>query len=127
VARVAPSAAVIPLDTAGVSRDPDVVTAYRADPLVHHGRLTARLASELVERAARFESEVEGLSLPILVLLGGADRLVPPGGMRRLFDRIGSVDKRLVEYPQAAHELFNEPEQAEVLADVGTWLDAHRP
>lgn len=126
VARVAPAAAVVALDTSGVSRDPHVVDAYRADPLVHHGRLTARLASELVDRAETFDDEVERLTLPVLVLLGGADRLVPPDGMRTLFALIGSVDKRLVEYPNAAHELFNEPERDEVLAEVGDWLDGHR-
>jgi alpha-beta hydrolase superfamily lysophospholipase len=124
-ARVAPAAPVVSLDDSGVSRDPEVLAAYRADPLVHHGKLTARLASELVDRAALFEDQVGGLALPVLVLLGGDDKLVPPDGMRRLFTRIGSADKRLLEYPGAAHELFNEPEKATVLTDVADWLDAH--
>ena len=43
-----PKAGLMALDAAGVSRDPAVVQAYVNDPLVHTGKMTARLAGELV-------------------------------------------------------------------------------
>jgi acylglycerol lipase len=39
----------------------------------------------------------------------------------------GSADKTLKVYEGLAHEVFNEPEKATVLADVVAWLDAHCP
>ena len=124
-ARVAPRLGVIKLDVRGVSRDPAVVAAYRADPLVHHGPLTAALGAALIDRAAEFPREAPTLAVPLLVLIGGADQLVDPSGMRALFPRFGSQDKSLKEYPGLAHELFNEPEQDIVIADVVGWLDGH--
>ena len=123
---LAPSTGVVQLDATHISRDPAVVAAYRNDPLVHSGKLTARLAAELLDRAARFKDEVGDLTLPVLIVHGAEDKLVAVEGSRNLLARFGSVDKCLVEYPAMYHEVFNEPEKAEVLAEVAGWLDAHR-
>lgn len=125
VAKVAPRVGVVALDASLISRDPAVVAAYRTDPLVHTGKLTAGLGAALLDRAARFASEVGRLDLPVLVLVGGDDRLVNPAGIRRLFPMIGAVDKSIIDYPGLYHEVFNEPEQAKVLADLTAWLDRH--
>jgi alpha-beta hydrolase superfamily lysophospholipase len=124
-ALVAPRSKVVQLDAEGVSRDPAVVRAYRDDPLVYHGKLTARLVAELVNRTDRFPREVAGLTLPVLMAVGGDDQLVDPAGPRELFAKIGSSGKALIDYPGLHHELFNEPERDQVLADVADWLDAH--
>ena len=124
-ARFAPRLGVVKLDVRAVSRDPAVVAAYRADPLVHHGPLTAALGAALLDRAAGFPTEVGDLVVPVLVLIGTADQLVDPAGMRALFPQVGSPDKELKEYPGLAHELFNEPERDRVLADVVSWIDNH--
>lgn len=123
-ARFAPRLGVIKLDVRGVSRDPAVVAAYRADPLVHHGPLTAAFGAALMDRAATFSEEAPSLAVPLLVIVGGADQLVDPVGIRTLFPSFGSVDKTLSEYPGLAHEVFNEPERDVVLAELINWLDA---
>ncbi|MBN2085807.1 MAG: lysophospholipase [Anaerolineales bacterium] len=50
---LAPSAGVLPVDPSTISRDPDVVKAYIADPLVFHGKTTARLAAEMLRALLR--------------------------------------------------------------------------
>jgi alpha-beta hydrolase superfamily lysophospholipase len=38
---------------------------------------------------------------------------------------VGSADKTLKLYPELLHEIFNEPEHPQVLADMAAWLEIH--
>jgi acylglycerol lipase len=122
---LAPSAGVLPVDPSTISRDPDVVKAYVADPLVFHGKTTARLSAEMLRALIRVSSETDKITLPFLAMQGGADRLVDPDGAQILYERAGSKDKTLKIYDGLYHEIFNEPERAVVFKDIETWLAAH--
>jgi acylglycerol lipase len=115
------------LDPSGVSRDPAVVRAYVDDPLVHTGKITARLGAELLKTMRHVAAEAGRIRLPILILQGGADKLVDPAGARMLYDLVGSTDKTLKVYDGLYHEVYNEPERQQVLHDVQAWLDRHLP
>ena len=122
---LAPKLGLIQLEAQGVSRDPAVVQAYVSDPLVYTGKTTARLAAELLQAMQRVTAEATEISLPILIVQGSADRLVDPGGARMLVDMLSSADKAIKIYDGFYHEVFNEPERAQVLSDVEAWLEAH--
>lgn len=122
---LAPKLGVLALDAEGVSRDPAVVAAYRADPLVYTGKMSARLAAEMFDAMARTRDAASTIALPILLMHGEADRLTAPEGSRFLFDAVGSADKQLRIYPGLYHEIFNEPERAAVIAELIGWIDAH--
>lgn len=123
--RLAPKLGTRKLSAAGVSRDPDVVRAYEGDPLVFHDKMPAGTAAALFKRAARFADDLPSLRVPLLVVHGSADTLVPVSAGRFAYGRAGSSDKTLKVYSGLAHEVFNEPERAEVLHEVALWLDAH--
>ncbi len=125
LSRYVPRAGVMKLDPTGVSRDPAVVAAYLADPFVHTGKLSARLAAEMFDAMARARDGAAAISLPLLIQHGEADRLTAPAGSRFLFDHVASADKRLEIYPGLFHEIFNEPERDAVLGDLIAWFDAH--
>jgi acylglycerol lipase len=110
-----------------ISRDPAVVEAYVADPLVYQGKITARLGAEMLGAMERVRSEAGRITLPLLIVQGGADRLVDPAGARILYDAVASPDKQLIVYDGFSHEVFNEPEndRDRVLSDVERWLEAH--
>jgi acylglycerol lipase len=112
---------------ADISRDPAVVEEYVADPLVYKGKITARLGAEMLGAMERVRSEAGRITLPLLIVQGGADRLVDPAGARILYDAAASPDKRLIVYEGFSHEVFNEPEhdRDRVLTDVERWLQAH--
>jgi acylglycerol lipase len=122
---LAPKAGVLALDANGISHDPEVVKAYVNDPLVFHGKTPARLAAEMLKGMQRVTTEVGKISLPFITVQGGQDKIVDPAGAQMLYDRAGSKDKTIKVYPGLYHEVFNEPERAEVLKDVETWLAAH--
>lgn len=120
-----PTLGVLQLDASGVSRDPQVVADYRADPLVHSGKFSARLVTELF---GAMQDVVRGRStirLPLLVMHGDADVMTAVDGSRHFADGVGSSDVTLKIYPGLYHEIFNEPEREAVLDDLYAWLRAH--
>lgn len=124
LSKLAPRMGVLALDAEGVSRDPGVVAAYRADPLVYTGKMSARLAAEMFASMAAARAGAAKISLPILLMHGGDDRLTAPVGSQFLFDTVASADKQLKIYPGLFHEIFNEPERDAVIADLTGWIDA---
>jgi acylglycerol lipase len=118
-----PKVGLVALDADGVSRDPAVVEAYVNDPLVYTGKTTARLAAELLKAMKRVSTEAARITLPILIIQGGSDRLVDPSGAKMLYETVSSTDKTLKVYDKLYHEVFNEPEHDQVLSDVEKWLE----
>jgi lysophospholipase len=67
------------------------------------------------------------LTLPVLILHGADDKLTNPAGSEEFHARAASPDKSFRPWPGLRHELHNEPEQADVIAAILAWLDAHTP
>jgi acylglycerol lipase len=122
---VLPTFGVMGLEADGVCRDPAVVKAYCNDPLVCTGKITARWGAESFKAMRRIAADAGRITLPLLILQGGADRLVDPNGAQMLYAEVSSVDKTIKVYDGFYHEVFNEPEHDQVLRDVETWLEAH--
>lgn len=122
LSRFFPRLGVLALDAQGVSRDPAVVAAYLADPLVYTGKIGARLAAELVDAMAAVQVNARCIELPILLLHGAEDRLAAPAGSQFLHEHVSSADRQLKLYPGLCHEIFNEPERDAVIADVTRWI-----
>jgi len=121
--RIAPGLPVEQLPTDAVSRDPEVVAAYNADPLVHHGKLPAGIARALIGVGETMPQRAGALTGPLLVVHGEQDKLIPVGGSRHLVECVGATDVHLKVYPELYHEVFNEPERAVVLDDVVSWIE----
>jgi alpha-beta hydrolase superfamily lysophospholipase len=105
-----------------ISRDPLVVEAYRSDPLVHD-RVVPRLARFIVDAGREVRANAARWPVPTLLLYAGADRCVASAGSA---DFAGAAPKPIVTAHRFAplfHEIFNEPEQREVLAMLSAWLD----
>jgi len=117
-----PGLPVQELDVEAISRDPAVVAAYNEDPLVYHGKVPAGVGRALLEVGETMPQRAPALTAPLLVVHGGADRLIPVDGSRRLVECVGSTDVELKVYPGLYHEVFNEPERAQVLGDVVSWI-----
>lgn len=122
--RLAPGLPVEDLPADAVSRDPAVVAAYEADPLVHHGKLPAGIARALIGVGETMPQHAAAITAPLLVVHGEQDKLIPVEGSRRLVECVGCTDVHLKVYPGLYHEVFNEPEKALVLDDVTGWIEA---
>jgi alpha-beta hydrolase superfamily lysophospholipase len=125
VGSLLPGLPVEDLPADAVSRDPEVVAAYEADPLVHHGKLPAGIAKALIRVGETMPQRAAALTAPLLVVHGGQDKLISVEGSRHLIECVGSADVKLKVYPELYHEVFNEPERAVVLDDVVSWIEVH--
>ena len=112
------------LDLSGLARDPLVTQTVLADPLFHRVG-TARLSTEVVATIARVQAAAPDFPLPLLVLHGSADRMVPPEGTRAFMARVRHPDRELREYAGAYHVLFADLDHERVLTDVERWIEAH--
>ena len=121
--KIAPGLPVEQLPTDAVSRDPAVVAAYNADPLVHHGKLPAGIAKALLQVGDTMPQRASALTAPLLIVHGEQDKLIPVQGSEHLVECVGSSDVHLKVYPELYHEVFNEPERDVVLGDVASWIE----
>lgn len=120
--RVAPNLGVVVLDSAAVSRDPDVVAYHETNPLMVHSKVRARTATEMLTTADQVQAQLGRIRLPLLVMTGTADKLADPAGSQLIIDRVSSSDKTLKTYEGFYHEILNEPEKQVVLADLVEWI-----
>lgn len=106
-----------------ICRDSQVLESAENDPLMAKGKTPVRLLAELLDAMERVENEAHHISLPILIIQGTDDQIVDPAGADMLHQLASSEDKTLKVYPGLYHELINEPEKDEVLADISGWLE----
>ena len=123
--RLAPGLGVLQLDSSTVSRDPAVIRDYDTDPLNYRGKLPVRTGAEILSATKLVKQRLGQLTLPALVLHGTMDTLAAPSGSDLIERSAASADLTVRRYDGLFHEVFNEPERDQVLADVRGWLDAH--
>ena len=66
--------------------------------------------------------------LPVFIQAGSEDAIGGEKGNQMLvnaFKRAGVSDLELVIYHSARHEVYNETNKDEVIADLVEWLDSH--
>jgi alpha-beta hydrolase superfamily lysophospholipase len=109
-----------------ISRDPKVVAAYVADPLVHD-RISPRLVNFFVESGLLVQQRASQWRVTTLLMFAGSDRCVAPAGSREFSKAAPAVRVTTREFTPLFHEIFNEPEQDEVFAALGLWLQSVKP
>lgn len=110
-----------------VSRDPEIVAAYAADPHVFR-TTTPRWFVEVRAAQRDLIEHANEITTPALFQVAGSDRIADHRIAHELFARLGTPASRkeLRAYPDLYHEVFNEiPEaRAEVIGDLLAWIDA---
>ena len=110
-------------DGTRLSRDDAVADAYRDDPL--RTRVSsARLGSSVFGAMASTSSALDRITMPVYVLHGSDDRLVPTSATEP-FEALPNATR--VVHEGLRHECLNEPEQVDVIAGIIGWLDAQLP
>ncbi|MGB7873250.1 MAG: lysophospholipase [Anaerolineales bacterium] len=110
------------LETSALSRDSEIVSAYENDPLVHN-KISARLFVNAFETGLWALDHAEDITLPLLLMHGGADRLTSSEASLQFAESAGDkVTLRI--WDGLYHEIHNEPEQGEVLAFMVDWMNS---
>ncbi len=108
-----------PIDGELLSRDVAVQEAYLSDRLVIAGS-TAGLGHAVLSTMKTTSAAINRITLPTYVFHGGSDNLVPTASSGPL-GQLSNVTRRV--WDGLRHETLNEPEQAEVRAEVLAWID----
>jgi alpha-beta hydrolase superfamily lysophospholipase len=127
LAAVLPGLPLAPFDLAGISRDPEVVEEYAADPLVYTGRVRVYSGLQLLRiEELTSPGRLARLRLPMLIYHGGADRIVPPEASSLLYQNVSSPDTTYRVFPDAYHEVHNEAEKDALFELIEGWIRSHR-
>ena len=127
VSHLAPHAHVLKLKNEDFSRDPAVVAALNADPLIANEAQPSETVAELVRADQLLGKSFAQITLPLLILHGTADKVTKPGGSKEFYEKAGSRDKMLKLYEGHFHDLLADVGKQQVMADIQAWIDAHIP
>ncbi|WP_059013323.1 alpha/beta hydrolase [Streptomyces specialis] len=113
----------IPIDTTALSRDPAVGVAYADDPLVWHGTFKRPTLEALGRTLDAIAAGGDLGELPVLWMHGEADRIVPVDGTAEGIEQVRGKNLTQHLYQGAEHEIFNETNKDEVLAETTRFID----
>jgi acylglycerol lipase len=122
LSHIAPHAHVLKLKNEDFSRDPQVVAALNADPLIAKESQPLQTVAAMVDADARLERELSDITLPLLVPHGTADKAARPSGSEAFYEHASSEDKTLRRYEGYYHGPLNDTGKQRVLADIHAWL-----
>ena len=109
------------LKTEFVSRDPDVVKAYKADAQVHR-RISAGLAGWILAQGAQTLHDAAQWQVPTLLLYAGQDRLVNAQASADFALAAPATVVQAQCFEGMYHEIFNDLYRAQVFSALKRWL-----
>jgi alpha-beta hydrolase superfamily lysophospholipase len=112
------------LDITGLSRDSEQTKKILDDPLIDL-RLSPRLSTETLYALRWTTLNAHNFKVPIMIIHGTADPLMPPEGSRTFFEHLTIEDKILKLYEGGYHQSFIDVNRNEVIRDVVNWLNQH--
>ncbi len=113
------------LEVSQLSRDEAWQKKSAEDPLYLHVT-TPRWFFEMLGAQKALDGRGKDFKLPVLVCAGNADPIAATPVAKAFFDTMGSTDKTWKEYDGFRHEVLNEIGKEQVLADISSWISAHR-
>jgi alpha-beta hydrolase superfamily lysophospholipase len=127
LSHLAPHLHVFTLKNEIFSRDPAVVAAMNADPLIANESQPAETSAELIRGAEQLKANMPKYRVPVLIIHGTADKATRYQGSQYFYDHAGSKDKTLKLYEGHYHDLLSDVGKEDVMADIQSWLDERIP
>ena len=127
LSHIAPRLNVLTLKNVDFSRDPLVVAALNADPLIAGETQPAATIAALARADERLHDNFETITLPLLIMHGTDDKVTVYHGSEYFHAHAGSADKTLKLYKGHYHDLLADIGREEVMADMLAWIEARIP
>jgi len=124
LSHIAPNLGVLKLKNEDFSRDPALVAALNADPLIKDETQPAITVAALVRADERLHDEFPAITIPLLILHGTDDRAAVYKGSEFFHQTAGSADKTLKLYEGHYHDLLADLGKEAVMADITGWIEA---
>lgn len=125
LSHVAPQLGVRYIDTNDISSIPEEVERYVNDPLIWHGGMKARWGVAMVSSITLLRESVATISLPLLLIHGSEDHLVPISSSHFINDNVSSQEKKFEVFEGSRHEVLHDKEQERARELIKDWVLAH--
>lgn len=122
VGAILPKLRTVKIDSSFISRDQEVVNKYDSDPLILRKGTHARTGAELIKIMKKMENKFPDFKHPVLIMYGGADKLIEPEGSELFYNRVGSKDKELLKFEKSYHEITRDYDKDKVMSKMITWM-----
>ncbi len=122
LANIIPMAAAESHDIRALSRDPNVVAEFRADPLTHNGGIPSQTGQTLGRAAEIALANAANVRVPVLIVHGEDDKIASIRGSRQFVEASGNPQHHLYAVPAGHHEPFNDPGGDTLVDEVGIWI-----
>ena len=109
-------------DNNGISRDPEVVKAYRNDPLTCHFA-TVQQGTEIIRALGEMPERAREIRVPVVIAHGSLDSIIRLEGSFELLTQMPSHDKTLHILPGGYHEPHNDLGKEEYFSLVCRWME----
>jgi lysophospholipase len=107
-----------------MAKDPMIVELIKNDPL-RFKFMTARFGIQVQSAMKTAIESAQQISVPVLYLQGGLDKLVDPIQAKSFFETLKIDDKTWKYYDDLYHTLPQLNDNEVVLQDIFQWIDRH--
>lgn len=121
--KVLPGLPVLSLPPEQLARDPEVVTGYKKDPLVYHGKIKVKTGYELLSRMEVVKQKGNAFHHSLLMVQGQSDQIVRPEVAKTFFDQVSAEDKSWHSFAGMYHEVLHDIGNEKVKAVILKWVD----
>jgi acylglycerol lipase len=104
------------------TREPGFIKARRADPLALH-KVTASYLATIAALQVEWALAGSEIRSPVLVCVGGQERVVDPVATKRVYDRLGTpvAQKTWRQWDEACHTLCWDSATPEIIEALAKW------
>lgn len=106
-----------------LTHDAQRVESYRSDPLITRP-ISVRVLLGLYAAADRVVADAQAISVPLQLLVSGADFVVHRGPQDRFYERLSSPVKERVHLPGFFHDTLGERDRAPAVARIRQFVQA---
>ena len=106
-----------------LTHDQARVDSYRNDPLITRP-ISVRVLLGLYAAADRVVADAQAISVPLQLLVSGADFVVHRGPQDRFYERLSSPVKQRVYLPGFFHDTLGERDRMPALASIRSFIQA---
>jgi esterase/lipase len=93
------------------------------NPHINYVRNPVAGLRELERLMDHVEDRLKEVQMPAVVVQSVADPVVNPRGSRRVFDRLGSVEKKYILFNLDRHGILSGPGSEQVYRIIGNFVD----
>ncbi|MEO7241417.1 MAG: class I SAM-dependent methyltransferase family protein, partial [Variovorax sp.] len=104
-----------------LTHDPARIASFEADPLISRP-IAVNILLGLYEAAERVVADAAAITLPVQLLISGADWVVQHKPQHQFFERLGSIVKTRMVLPGFYHDTLGERDRAPAIAAVRAFV-----